>query len=114
MASNRKERQLETHFKVMRLLQEVGSITSREIACRFGISNGSAYYCVAAIVDKGFVRLQNFGHSCTKANYLYELTPRGIRAKASLTVQFRERKRFEYDSLVTEIARLENELEIDN
>lgn len=110
MASKRDQRQQETHFEVIRLLDEDPSISTREIARRVGISNGAAYYCVTALVEKGFVKLKNFTKSKTKTNYIYELTPRGIRAKAALTVQFLERKRDEYNELKLEIARLENEL----
>lgn len=110
MASDREKRQLETRFKVMRLLDQDPSISTREIALRVGISNGAAYYCVTALIDKGFVKLQNFTKSKVKAKYIYELTPRGIRAKAALTVQFLERKRNEYNELSAEIEKLENEL----
>lgn len=110
MASNRDERQQETHFRVMRLLDEDPSISTREIAQKVGISNGAAYYCVTALIDKGFVKLKNFTLLKSKADYIYELTPRGIRAKAALTVQFLERKRNEYHQLRAEIDRLENEL----
>ena len=113
MASRREERQQETHFKVMRLLDQNASITTREIAREVGISNGAAYYCVTALIEKGFVKLKNFTKSENKANYFYELTPRGIRAKASLTVQFLEQKRNEYHDLKTEIERLERELGFD-
>ena len=110
MASQREHQQKETHFRVMRLLDENPSISTREIARRVGISNGAAYYCVTALVDKGFVKLKNFTQSKTKANYIYELTPRGIRTKAALTVSFLERKRHEYKDLKVEIERLESEL----
>ena len=40
------------------------------------------------------------------------LTPRGIRAKAALTVSFLERKKHEYEDLKLEIEHLENELGI--
>ena len=113
MASNREERQQEIHFRVMQLLDEEPNISTRQIAERVGISNGSAYYCVTALIQKGFVKLQNFTQSKTKANYIYELTPRGIRAKAALTVQFLERKKLEYNELKAEIARLEDELGLD-
>ena len=113
MASKRTQRQQETHFKVMRLLDEDPSISTREIAKKAGISNGAAYYCVTALVEKGFVKLKNFTQSKTKANYIYELTPRGIRAKAALTVSFLERKRHEYEDLKVEIERLESELGVD-
>lgn len=110
MASTRDKRQQETHFKVMQLVDADPSISTREIAHRVGISNGAAYYCVTALVDKGFVKLSNFTQSKNKANYIYELTPRGIRVKAALTVQFLERKRDEYNDLKAEIKLLENEL----
>ena len=98
----------------MRLLDEDPSISTREIAKKVGISNGTAYYCVTALVEKGFVKLKNFTQSKNKANYIYELTPRGIRAKAALTVSFLERKRNEYEDLKLEIERLESELGVDD
>ena len=110
MASRRDERQQETHFMIMRLLDEDPSISTREIAKQVGISNGAAHYCVTALIEKGFVKLKNFTQSKTKANYIYELTPFGIRAKAALTVQFLERKRDEFIDLKKEIERLESEL----
>ena len=113
MASKRKERQKEVRFLVMRLLQENPSITTREIAGKVGISNGGAYYCVNALIDRGFVKLKNFNQSETKTNYFYQLTPRGVRAKAALAVQFLEIKRDEYEQLKIEIAKIERELGIE-
>ena len=114
MASQREQQQKETHFRIMRLVDENPSISTRQIAQRVGISNGAAYYCVTALVDKGFVKLKNFTKSQTKANYIYELTPRGIRAKAALTASFLERKRQEYEDLKLEIEHLESELGVDD
>ena len=94
----------------MRLLDDNPSVSTREIAKKVGISNGAAYYCVTALIEKGFVKLKHFTQSKTKANYIYKLTPRGIRAKAALTISFLERKRHEYEDLKVEIERLEIEL----
>ena len=94
----------------MQLLQDNPAISTREIARRVSISNGAAYYCLTALIEKGFVKLKNFTKSKTKSNYLYELTPRGIRAKAALTVKFLERKQQEYHELKAEIESLEHEL----
>ena len=110
MASKREERQQDIKFRVMNLLQDNPSITTREIANKVGISNGAAYYCLTALIDKGYVKLKNFKSSKVKTNYLYELTPRGISEKAILMVQFLERKREEYNQLAAEIARLEQEM----
>ena len=110
MASNREERNRENHFKVMRLLYDDPSISTREIASKLGISNGGAHYCVTALVEKGYVKLKNFTKSDRKAKYLYELTPQGVRAKAKLSVKFLDRKREEYRELKEEIERLKYEL----
>ena len=114
MASRREERKQETHFEIMRLLQKNPSTSTREIASKVGISNGAAYYCVTALIDMGFVKLKNFSKSKAKANYLYELTPRGIKVKARLTVKFLERKREKYNDLRAEIGRLESELKLND
>ena len=50
------------------------------------------------LIEKGFVKLKT-SLSLKKTNYIYELTPRGIRAKAVSTVKFLERKRDEYNDL---------------
>ena len=114
MASNRKQRQLDMHFRVMRLLHEDPSISTREIARKVGISNGAAHYCVTALIEKGFVKLKNFSMSKTKSNYIYQLTPSGIRAKTALMVQFLEKKKDDFRDLKLEIDRLENELSLDH
>ena len=112
MASNRSKRQEETHFRVMQILQENPKASTRDIARTLGISNGSAYYCISELVEKGFIKFKNFTKSTSKSHYLYQLTPKGVSSKAALTVKFLERKRKEYFDLRQEIARLESELEI--
>ena len=114
MASNREKRQEEIRFKVMRLVDQKSSITTREIARIIGISNGSAYYCISALVEKGFVKLNNFASSSQKSNYIYKLTRRGVREKAILTAEFLENKREEYLMVKKEIEKLETELKLDN
>ena len=109
MASMREQRQQETHFKVMRLLRDNPSITTREIAKEIGISNGAAYYCITALIEKGFVKLSNFAGSPHKSKYMYTLTPKGIRQKAIMTTAFLERKLEEFDDLKREIEQLERE-----
>ena len=112
MASNRSKRQEETHFRVMQILHENPKASTRDIARALGISNGSAYYCISELVEKGFIKFKNFTKSTSKSHYLYQLTPKGVSSKAALTVKFLERKRKEYFDLRKEIQRLESELEI--
>ena len=109
MASLREERREEAQFQVMRLIAQNPELTTRQIADEVGISTGAAYYCVTALVEKGFVKLENFKNNPRKGQYAYILTPRGIREKAALTVTFLERKLGEYEALRAEIADLERE-----
>ena len=44
----------------MRLISEVPEMSSRQVADTVGISNGSAYYVLSALVKKGLVKLEIF------------------------------------------------------
>ena len=93
----------------MRLISEAPEMSSRQVADAVGISNGSAYYVLTALVEKGLVKLENFKRNPQKGRYAYLLTPKGIREKSILTHNFIERKRKEYENLKTEIKILEEE-----
>ena len=110
MASRRDEQQAEIRLQVMRLIAQNPEMSTRQVADEVGISNGSAYYVLAALVEKGFVKLENFKRNPRKGQYAYLLTPKGIREKSILTNSFIERKRQEYADLKTEIEALEQEV----
>ena len=109
MASRREEHQEDVRLRVMRLIDENSKMSSRQIADKVGIANGSAYYVLTALVKKGFVKLENFKNSQRKGQYAYLLTPKGIREKSLLTHRFIGRKRQEFDALRAEIESLEEE-----
>ena len=109
MASRREEQQEDVRLRVMRLISEHPDMSTRQIADAVGVSNGSAYYVLTALVDKGFVKLDNFRKNNRKTQYSYLLTPKGIREKSLLTHRFIERKRVEFERLREEIAELEEE-----
>ena len=110
MASRREEHQEGVRLSVMRLIDENSKMSSRQIADKVGIANGSAYYVLTALVEKGFVKLENFKNSQRKGQYAYLLTPRGIREKSLLTHRFIGRKRQEFEALRAEIESLEEEV----
>ena len=109
MASRRAEQQSEIRWKVMRLISESPDMSSRQVAKAVGISNGSAYYVLTALIEKGLIKIGNFKKNPRKGQYVYLLTPKGIREKSILTHNFIERKRKEYISLKDEIEALEEE-----
>ena len=96
-------------LRVLRLVQANSELSTRKIAEDVGISNGSAFYALAALVEKGFLKLDNFKNSSSKGRYAYILTPKGLREKTLLTGRFIERKREEYKGLRDEIDALERE-----
>ena len=112
MASRRKKLQNDARTRVLRLVSENPHLSTRQVAEDVGISNGSAYYLLTALVAKGFVKLENFKNSSRKRQYAYLLTPRGIREKSLLTQRFIESKRREFEELRLEIEALEREMSL--
>ena len=91
------------HFNVLRTIGKSKNITQRQLATKLGFSLGKLNYCVKALMDKGFIKINNFKKNPNKSVYMYILTPKGISAKAKLTVDFMKRKIIEYDELKAEI-----------
>ena len=111
MTSRRSQLQEDTYFRVLRILQDDPDVTQREIAEKLGISTSGLNYCLKALIDKGWVKVQNFSQSKNKFGYIYVLTPQGIFEKAMLTSQFLKRKTAEYESLKAEIDGLRAEID---
>ena len=101
----------ERHLKALRLLEQNPEMTQRELAEALGVSVGAANYCLKALVEKGWVKLENFHKNPNKLGYLYLLTPMGIAAKAQLTAGFLRRKMAEYEALRAEIDQLQAEVD---
>ena len=110
MASRRKEHQEDAKLRVMQIINHNPEMTSREIAQKVGISNGSAYYLLTSLIDMGFIKLSNFKDSSQKIKYSYLLTPKGIREKSLVSSKFLVRKKQEYELLKKEIIKLEQDL----
>lgn len=101
----------DTDFRLIKLIEARPELTQRELARELGVSLGKANYCLKALIDKGWVKTQNFKNSSNKLAYAYILTPKGMARKWYLTQRFLERKRVEYDRLRREIEELSEALE---
>jgi EPS-associated MarR family transcriptional regulator len=102
--------QEDLQFRIMRLVEANPDMSQRDLAMHVGISLGSLNYCLKALMEKGFIKLDNFQNSKHKFKYAYILTPAGISQKVALTVRFLKRKMQEYNALKAEIEGLEDEL----
>ena len=107
MASRRKEHQEDAKLRVFQIINKNPQMTTRQIAQKVGISNGSAYYLLTSLIDMGYVKLSNFKDSSQKIKYSYLLTPKGIREKSLITKTFLARKKQEFEALREEINSLE-------
>lgn len=99
----------ENHLKVLRLLHGNSQLSQRDLSVALGVSLGKANYCLKALLEKGFIKVQSFRKSPNKLAYAYLLTPSGMIEKVSLTARFLDRKVAEYEILTLEIEALKSE-----
>lgn len=111
MTSKRTKLQEDTHFRVLRLLQEHPEMSQRDLAEAVGVSVGGIHYVLSALIDKGLVKLGNFTAAEDKRRYAYILTAKGISEKAAITRRFLARKMEEYEALKAEIDALQAEID---
>ena len=102
----------DTHYKVLKIIESNPEITQRALANELGVSLGKANYCLKSLMEKGWVKANNFKNSNNKLAYAYLLTPQGIEQKGLITVQFLKRKMAEYEDLRHEIEELQKEVTI--
>lgn len=101
---------IDTQFRMLRHLEAAPTSTQREIAQDLGVSLGGVNYCLKALLEKGYIKAQNFRSSNNKLRYAYILTPRGVAAKTALTGRFLKRKLADYEALKLEIQTLQAEV----
>lgn len=99
----------ETRYRLLKYLESNPDASQRALARELGVSVGKVNYCIKALVDKGWVRINRFRQSNNKLAYVYKITPSGIEAKAEATVRFLNRKLKEYENLQSEIETLRAE-----
>jgi EPS-associated MarR family transcriptional regulator len=97
--------------KIFKALEENPEVSQRELASLLGVSLGKTNFCLQALMEKGWIKVQNFKNNKNKLAYTYLLTPSGIEEKAKLTVQYLRIKMQEYELLRREIHELSKEVE---
>ena len=100
-----------TRYQLLKLLTERPGSTQRDLAAAMCVSLGKTNYCIRALIEKGFIKANNFRRNPNKGVYAYLLTPEGVQEKARVTVRFLQSKMAEYASLRQEIALLRQEVE---
>ena len=67
----------DTHYQVLKILEQNPQISQRELAEEMGLSLGKVNYCLKAILDIGLTMVRNSKNSTNKWAYFYVLTSRG-------------------------------------
>ena len=101
----------ELEYRALKLVEQHPQITQRQLSKELGVSLGKAHYVVKALVEVGWIKLENFQRSDNKLGYAYLLTPAGVVEKAKITRQFLKRKQREYQQLKREIEQLQIEVD---
>lgn len=100
----------DAHYTLLRTIEQNPGMSQRDLARALGISLGKTNYCLKALVEKGWVKMDNFSRNPNKLAYAYLLTPRGVKAKTGLTARFLKRKLAEYEVIKAEIEKLRAEV----
>lgn len=99
----------EHRYKILKRLESEPETSQRELAKELGISLGKMNYCLKALIEKGWVKTNNFRNNQNKKAYIYFLTPRGVEEKTNTTLQFLKSKVAEYETLKGEVENLQRE-----
>lgn len=94
---------IEDYYKIISLIEKYPHYTQRKIAKELGYSLGKVNYVIAALIEKGIVKIHRFLKSSNKRGYSYVLTKKGLRDKYEITKSFLKRKTEEYDRIKKEI-----------
>jgi EPS-associated MarR family transcriptional regulator len=98
-------------YRVLKVLESNPNISQRDMAKELGISLGKTNYVLKALINRGFVKLNNFKKSNNKIGYAYKLTPEGITNKSKLAKLFLQNKVREFEILKIEIEKLKKEFD---
>ena len=61
----------EDHIDLLHTIEKNGNASQREIATTTGLSIGKVNYIIKALIDIGFIKINNFNKSNRKLEYSY-------------------------------------------
>ena len=99
----------QNQFQILKSLEQDSRSTQRQLSNNLGVSLGKVNYCIKSLIEKGFIKVNNFRNNKNKIQYSYLLTPNGVEEKEKLTLDFIRIKTQEYDALKQEIESLKKE-----
>ena len=94
---------IQDEFEILRKIHSDKRPTQRKLSTQLGFSLGTLNYCLQKLKEHGLIRIKRFNDSKNKISYMYALTPRGMRERTKLTINYMKQKMKEYDELKKEL-----------
>lgn len=91
----------ELTLTILRKAEELES--QRHLADELGLSVGKTNYVIRQLVKKGLIKMERFVQAGSINRCRYLLTTKGLREKIRLTERFIEKKKREYEELLSEL-----------
>ena len=98
----------EDHLNVLRKISANSQFSQRDLSKELGFSLGKLNYCLKRLKQHGLIKIKRFKKSKNKLSYMYVLTPRGMKARTKLTINYMKQKMKEYDELKEELTKSKN------
>lgn len=93
-------------FEILRKVHDNNNQSQRDLSNNLGFSLGKLNYCLKYLKKHGLIKISRFRKSKSKRKYLYLLTPKGLKARSKLTIDYMKLKIKEYDELKKELQKL--------
>lgn len=91
-------------FEVLRKIYKNKKETQRTLSSQLGFSLGKLNYCLKKLKEHGLIKVKRFKNSKNKISYMNVLTPKGMRARTKLTINYMSQKMREYDELKKDLS----------
>lgn len=103
----------DAHLRLLSLIEQHPEYSQRRLAEAMGVSLGKTNYLMLALFERGLVKAGKFARNPVKLQYVYALTPAGVKHRLQLARRFLRLKEQEFVSLKSEIEQLRAVVEAD-
>ena len=98
-------KQDQEQFEILRKIYKSSNSSQRNLSNQLVFSLGKLNYCLTRLKKHGLIRIKRFKDSKNKLSYAYVLTPRGMKERTKLTINYMKQKMREYDELKKELKK---------
>jgi len=86
-------------LQILRKIKSLNNLNQRKLSKEIGVSLGKINYCLKELRKRGLVKIENFKKNNNKINYVYVITPKGLKHKTKAIINFMKIKSREFEEL---------------